>query len=612
VEKVRDISGYVILKWRNKGGTHRAARINVRDIFARCSPRRPDSSLQDLCYGLAIVKVMSFCSLMTEDEVQLNVHVHVRSRRISHLGELLAYHFLTRYPVALLNITAPESFPTLALITLDTSGIPQHRDMAGVIDTTTTRPAPSSTTADSTSHLPFIPPEIHRIIALYVSSADLQNYRLASRCLAEVGAEELFHTITFHCSLASLGHVSAIKSCDHLRKYVKVLVWDTNPWSIPGVRDQREWHDYLAIFKPGAHHGTLGHTMLKSPLGKRLLELADSWDHWGRYLDCVLDEKQAKVPHLLKATLLGFPSLGKVHVLNGDLERAHRGLKKLSDSIIPPLEEPTAYWRGESLYCDGSFVQTSQRPGSIALGVLHKLPGICGHLTKLRLDAVCWRVLESVIDRFARLPVLASLHLRITIRSEPSYRNPHIPFPRVFRFHQARIAFQEGALMKFLATLPELRSLRIDFSERYEKSAVPVPLAFASVGNVFGYEHIWPKLRKLDLRLIDTSPKAFISVLKRHRSTLKDLRLHGMYIALELFEEDKSQKVQHMNWAELFQAMSAASSLERVTLTGHFCTASSTDMADLSEHCTWDFADENLAADVARSLIQGGPLPLAR
>ena len=203
--------------------------------------------------------------------------------------------------------------------------------MANVSATTTTLLALPTTTAVSTSHLPFIPPEIYRIIASYVSSTHLLSYRLASRCLAEAGAEELFHTITFHCSPASLGRASAIKSCNHLRQHVKVLVWDNNLRSIPNVRDQREWRAYLAIFKLGAHDGTTSNTMLKSPLGERLLGLANNWQEWNRCRNRVLDEKEAKDFRLLSATLLGSPNLGKVHVLNGELERVHWGLKKHFD-----------------------------------------------------------------------------------------------------------------------------------------------------------------------------------------------------------------------------------------------------------------------------------------
>lgn len=88
--------------------------------------------------------------------------------------------------------------------------------------------------------VPYLPPEVHRIIAQYIHSDDLPAYRLASKLCASIGTEELFSSLAFHCSAASTARIRAIKACEHLSKYVDSLVWDANSWSIPNVRDLHE------------------------------------------------------------------------------------------------------------------------------------------------------------------------------------------------------------------------------------------------------------------------------------------------------------------------------------------------------------------------------------
>jgi hypothetical protein len=190
-----------------------------------------------------------------------------------------------------------------------------------------------------------------------------------------------------------------------------------------------------------------------------------------------------------------------------------------------------------------------------------------------------------------------------TTLAEPSFRSP--PLDRGNIFNQARASFQNGILLKFLTTLREGESLKIDLGEHYEPEDVdaPIRVAVTTVDDVFAYEHTWPKIRKLALRHFDTSTKALIPLLKRHQPSLRDLRLHDMSLELEQLEEDSSQKV---HWClELLQEMSAASSLERATLNGHFFTIDSSGSLDFNKDCGWDSANYNLADAAARYLIQG-------
>lgn len=84
---------------------------------------------------------------------------------------------------------------------------------------------------------PHLPLEVHRTIAQYIGNNDLPYYRLADKSLCAIGTEELFHTICFHYSSASLARIIAISDSPGLRKYVRTIVWDTDVWKILDIRD---------------------------------------------------------------------------------------------------------------------------------------------------------------------------------------------------------------------------------------------------------------------------------------------------------------------------------------------------------------------------------------
>ncbi|KAF1941348.1 hypothetical protein EJ02DRAFT_455283 [Clathrospora elynae] len=101
----------------------------------------------------------------------------------------------------------------------------------------------SSNMASKTPHLP---EELHRMIAQSFHRDDLANYRLASKLFCAIGTEELFQTITFHYSPSSIERLMNIGASDRLRQHVKTILWDTNLWKIPDVRDFHEWMRYFS------------------------------------------------------------------------------------------------------------------------------------------------------------------------------------------------------------------------------------------------------------------------------------------------------------------------------------------------------------------------------
>ena len=95
-----------------------------------------------------------------------------------------------------------------------------------------------------TAEVPHLPAEIHRLIATYVHRDDLPHYRLASKQLCVIGTEELFNTIVFHYSTASIDRLQKLSANDRLRRCVKTIFWDDNLWHIYRVELMHEWKRY--------------------------------------------------------------------------------------------------------------------------------------------------------------------------------------------------------------------------------------------------------------------------------------------------------------------------------------------------------------------------------
>jgi hypothetical protein len=462
---------------------------------------------------------------------------------------------------------------------------------------------------DPASHAPYLPPEVHQIIARHVDFADLPNYRLANKSCAEIGAGELFSTMTFHCTSASLARIDAVKAHEHLNKHVSTLIWDTNMWSIPDVRDLHEWKDYF--------EGKAAVTAAKIPIRAvmlaphQFLDLGRNRQEWERYADRLHDEKLVKDPHKLQGSFMGFQNFYKLHVLNGDLTRTHRSVYKSSD-FISYSEAPTTHSRGESLYNDDA--DALQRPGGWACAALQSFESTSWHLTKLRLDAVYWSVFASAIGETPLLEQLLSLHLRITVQFEPNRVTTNNAYTNQIRdrFLSARDSFSRHHLMDFLARLSRLQSLKLELSRQGCGSGEMLWLAPSSLSDIFSEYHTWPKLRKLSLSDFDTTCGALQSLLERQRSTLKILKMHNIWFEPDSLSLTVSEIAFATRLPEFVERIHKILQLERARWSGwvgrtrdetHAITGSLNIVG-------WDLDDPRIARSIADCLIKGGVCPL--
>ncbi|KAF1845023.1 uncharacterized protein K460DRAFT_101907 [Cucurbitaria berberidis CBS 394.84] len=431
---------------------------------------------------------------------------------------------------------------------------------------------------------PYLPLEVHRIISQYIHRFDLPNYRLASKGFAAIGAEELFRTITFHYSSASLARVTAIRESEHLQKQVQVLTWDTNLWKIPQVMDLHEWETYLLLKAEYFHLKSAGWTS-EDTHATKLAQIVGSRQQWEQYLDNVQDEKRAKSYCASHEYLLGFDNVKKLCIVNGALVPGHRGLRKVGNNVLLAEDNPATLLRGEGLHRSGDHVSASARPSVHAFQVIPELSGL--DLKKLRLDALCWRAFCRPMKSISALQNLTSLRLQLTVQSEGA--DPDTG--------HARQDICDGFLTEYLTNLPHLESLQLDLEGRIcgDDNGYRAP---STIDDIFPPEHTWPKLRKLSLRYLDTTPGALLSLLRRHSSTLKILRLHSICLEMNLSDNNL-----YLNWPQVLQEISVTLHLERATLSGWLGFDQGGYEWNLGEKRT-------LAVAAATHLVAGGECPL--
>jgi hypothetical protein len=454
----------------------------------------------------------------------------------------------------------------------------------------------------SALHVPYLPPEVHLIIARHIDLADLPNYRLVSKSCAQIGAPELFREIAFHCSSASMARAEAINACEHLHKHVNTLVWDTNMWSIPNVRDYHEWVRY---FKEKAALRILRNWdwMLEPD---QMLEIAHSHSEWEHYLDCVQDETAAKHWRHLEAFFGGFKSLYKLRVLNGAITTTSCGIHK-TDVYVPKSEAPLAYYRGESLYNHDAI--SLQRPGAWAFSVFERFESIAWRLTKLRMDGVHWEVFSITSRAIGKVPSLEqvlSFHLKITFENEPIRycHGQNVDYP----IAAARFAFDQH-LMEFLVKLPKLQSLKLELARSTYLCKKTLDLAPAVLHDIFSEDHIWTDLRKLSLSDIDTTCEALLSLLERHRSTLKILKLHNIWFERHDSDPLASQAELILELPQLVVRMKEVLDFEKAKWSG-WLGLTLDSAGDEIENVGWNLEDDVNVPSVAEYLVKGGVCPL--
>lgn len=420
----------------------------------------------------------------------------------------------------------------------------------------------------SVLNIQFLPPEIHFLIAQYVHRDDLPNYRLASKLLAEAGQPELFHTLILRATLANVSGFNHIRQNERLSKLVRTLIWDTNALRVgPNVRD---WHEWTRHCEARAEKVAPDQAVLYK-------ELAAGRQLWVAYLSRLQEEKKAlqKIKALFYRQPypgLELPNLQVIHVVRGAYQVKNWQVCKTRELDMLPVTTPLSTWRGDSL--------SQSCPVDLSTCIAMAAP----KARKLRIDGLMRTELNLVSissQHVNEKSKLTSISIRL------SNRHP-----------MSSLELMKDWLAPFLAQWCYLESIYLDLGHL----AGPIQ----TIDDTFEVPYnpdfprytegpvTWPALRKLSLCHFYSSPKALLSLVNRHCSTLRDLRLHAM----QLIPIELEISTQH-SWRDIFQVISVTTNLENVVLSGVFRNSD-------DEDDVWDFDDEHLAGDVAKWIINGG------
>jgi hypothetical protein len=437
------------------------------------------------------------------------------------------------------------------------------------------------------ANIPYIPTEIHRLIAQYVHHDDLPSYRLANRQLCDICTEELFGTIVFHYSTASIDRLEELSASERLRGCVKTIFWDVNTWKIYDTHSFEDWKWYFTELTIDRIRSEYGYE--REEWVSRSYKLSENQSEYAAYLEKVDDEAKARKACERLEALGRFQNLRSVHIVNGELVLSHRGLRKVADHLPVALPESCTMRRGEGINDLHSF------PGIEALRPTQQY---CkSSLKKLKLDKVHPAVFRESPLNFDNL---RSLDLTLAMWT-------HHP---LFWSDESQESVMVSLRM-FLAGLPQLECLRIDLLSRDEYDGIELDWNRSSIHEVFGCEQTWSKLRKLSLRHFYTTPDTLVSFLDRHSSTLRDLALCDMHLRIHrsvpLDENPTSREgldVEHTTWPKVLQELNECLSLERAT-------ASGTLGEDNVDVLGWLLDQKDgLPAAVSDYLINGGQCPL--
>ena len=420
-------------------------------------------------------------------------------------------------------------------------------------------------------NIPFLPPEIFLVLAQHIHRDDLPNYRRANRTLAEAGQPELFHTIILRNTCASVSGFNHIRQNKQLSKLVRTVIWDTHSWRV-GV-DVRDWHEWTRHCESGAESATPDQRALYK-------ELAVSRQHWEAYLSRLEEEKEAL--QVIKAFSFGPPRTGlqlcnlrTIHVVSGTYQLNKWHVSKTEEHAMLPVTIPLSTWRGDSF---------SQSLPSILISAI---PAAAASAEEWQIDGLTMKELGllSISSRnYSTNSKLASIIIRLD--AGPNY-----------------LGVKQAWLASFLGQWRNLESVHLDLGIRTDFPIQSIEDTFEGTNHLnlshdLAGPQLWPKLRKLSLWHLYSSPKALLSLISRHSSTLRDLRLHAIWLdggGLEL----GTQKF----WRGILEVIGATTSLEKMALSGVF--RNNNCRSDM-----WDFDDEHLAMVAAHWTINGGKCPL--
>ncbi|KAI1456508.1 hypothetical protein F4805DRAFT_226073 [Annulohypoxylon moriforme] len=152
-------------------------------------------------------------------------------------------------------------------------------------------------------------------------------------------------------------------------------------------------------------------------------------------------------------------------------------------------------------------------------------------LKNLSAGALSWQVFQKPATELKRTMSLFSdltcLELCIDVGIEEIYQGPGIMWEYIegTEVPQCRRLLKSGLLRDLIKSLAQLRTLQIGFNSHSEEHGYA-----ASLEDIMEPKHTWEHLKSLTLWNITCERQDLMSMLKRHKNTLKELCLRSIHL----------------------------------------------------------------------------------
>lgn len=383
----------------------------------------------------------------------------------------------------------------------------------------------------------------------------------------------MFHTIVLRSTLACWTAFKRIKEHEHLSRFVRTLIYDINSWRVG--TDVRDWHEWTRYARHQANHYAL--VDIDAAQAALYRELAESRHLWEAYL-LRLDEEKA-VAYEIGFGDLRLPNVRKVHVVRGAYRLENHRVSLLHGNAKLPVTAPLSTWRGDSF---------SPAPNVSMLIPILSHQFVATGITKWRIDGLREQDLNCVlIKNHVRNSGVTSFKIRYGPPQSGSttgafshrlHQFDKMPNLESLELHSYYCTLVAGNAREVLPTMQDL------FGIVRPPAAVQRELL------------TWQRLRKLSLRCFSSTPGEFLSLVTRHSSTLRDLRLHAMLLRHKLSAKDEAAAPS--SWQQVFRSFATFTKLDQLQLSGLFRN-------DSIENDDWDFDAGALGDHVAAWIMKG-------